>query len=127
MDAVNLSRKSLVLLGSSWIMNTVVRRSSRIDAVPGAVGAAPAPGAHRLHAAGAVTIVGLEAEAEADWRLAAQLADLVGGHELHGVRREDAHLAERAAIAQRLEEGRIVARRRNQSRAAGKLLRGPST
>ena len=57
----------------------------------------------------------------AEWRV----ADLVGRHELDRVRRQDAHPVERAAAAHRLEEACVVARRRNQSRAAGEALARP--
>ena len=94
----------------------------RIDAVVGAVGAAPSEGAHRTQPARAVAIDRLEAKAESEPGRRVQRADLVRRHQRDGSRREDADAIERAAVANHLEEARVVARGREQARAAGEVL-----
>src|SRR5262245_35475484 len=51
-----------------------------------------------------------------------QRTDLIGRHQLHGARGEDANAVERAAVANHLQEPRVVARRRQETRAAGEAL-----
>src|SRR5438046_2805794 len=51
-----------------------------------------------------------------------QGADLIGGHQVDGARRQDTHAVDRAAVANHFEKPRVVSRRRKQSCAAGKAL-----
>src|SRR6185369_18076813 len=89
-----------------------------IDAIDGAVGAAPTERADGVHAVRAVAIRGLEAEAEAQPRGRVERADLIARHQIDGPRREDANVAERAPVADHLEETRVVASRGQQPGAA---------
>src|SRR5690606_16492476 len=92
--------------------------SLRVDAVRGAVGAAPAERADAVHAARAVALDGLEAQPEAQAILRMQIADLVRDHEADGARRQDALSVELAAPPQHLQKARIVASRRYQPGSA---------
>ena len=58
----------------------------RIDAIVSAIGTAPAPGAERLHAARPVLVAGFETVPESQPIRFLEVAQLIGGHEHHGMR-----------------------------------------
>ena len=103
-------------------MSTMVRRAGGSTRYHVPYAPPQPPGADRRHTADAVPVVGFKPVAEPEPTRALQIADLVGGHELDGMRSENAHLAQRATIAQGLEEGGVVSRRGDEARAAREAL-----
>src|SRR5690349_19054921 len=79
----------------------------RIYLIRGAVGAAPTESPHTGKSARAVTIDGLEAQAEAQARCGVKRPGLIGRHQLHRARPKYTHAIDGAAAANHFEEAGI--------------------
>src|SRR5258708_3031394 len=95
-----------------------------IDLVGCSVGSTPTESAYPRHAAGTIAIHRLKSEAETQSRVGVKRPGLIGGHERHGARRENANAIKRATIADHFKKTRVVVRRGSEASAARETLAG---
>src|SRR5258708_290586 len=93
-----------------------------INLVGCSVGSTPTESAYARHAAGTIAVHRLKSEAETQSRVGVKRRGLIGGHERHGARRENANAIKRAIVANHFQKTRVVVRRGSEASAAREAL-----
>src|SRR5260370_15583345 len=93
-----------------------------IDLIGCSVGSTPTESAYPRHPAGTIAVHRLKSEAETQSRIGVKRAGLIGGHEGHGARRENANAIKRATVADHFKKTRVVVRRGGEASAAREAL-----